>query len=188
MTKKRELFVSVDVEASGPIPGEYSLLSIGACNVDKPDQTFLCELKPVSRKADPKALEISGFSLERLEKSGRDPKLAMESFAAWLESLRSANDSLVFVGFNAPFDWSFINYYFHKFTGGNPFGFAGLDIKAYYMGVTGCSWSDTRSSVIDAALRPSRRSDHTALHDAQYQAELFRLIRERAAEKSLGRS
>ena len=99
MTKKRELFVSVDVEASGPIPGEYSLLSIGACNVDKPDQTFLCELKPVSRKADPKALEKSGFSLEKLEKSGRDPELAMESFAAWLESLRSANDSLVFVGF-----------------------------------------------------------------------------------------
>ncbi|MFL1482375.1 3'-5' exonuclease, partial [Pseudomonas grimontii] len=25
-----ELYVSVDVETSGPIPGEYSLLSIGA--------------------------------------------------------------------------------------------------------------------------------------------------------------
>jgi hypothetical protein len=38
VTKKKEIFVSVDVEASGPIPGEYSLLSIGACHVDKPDQ------------------------------------------------------------------------------------------------------------------------------------------------------
>lgn len=28
-----ECFISVDVETSGPIPGEFSLLSIGACVV-----------------------------------------------------------------------------------------------------------------------------------------------------------
>jgi len=26
-----------------------------------------------------------------------------------------------------------VNYYFHKYVGDNPFGFAALDIKAYYM-------------------------------------------------------
>jgi uncharacterized OsmC-like protein len=32
MTKAtNERFYSVDVETSGPIPGDYSLLSIGAC-------------------------------------------------------------------------------------------------------------------------------------------------------------
>lgn len=87
-------------------------------------------------------------------------------------------DKVVFVGFNAPFDWSFVNYYFHRFLGRNPFGFAALDIKAYYMGVTGCTWSDTRSSRIAAALRPRTHSDHTALHDALHQAELFRLARD----------
>ena len=40
----------------------------------------------------------------------------------------------MFVGFNASFDWSFVNWYFHKFVGTNPFGVAALDIKAYYMG------------------------------------------------------
>ena len=34
MTSKREIFISVDVETAGPIPGEFSLLSIGACDVD----------------------------------------------------------------------------------------------------------------------------------------------------------
>jgi hypothetical protein len=34
--------------------------------------------------------------------------------------------------FNAPFDWSFVNYYFHRFTGANPFGFTALDIKAVH--------------------------------------------------------
>ena len=72
-----------------------------------------------------------------------------------------------------------MNYYFHKFLGENPFGFAALDIKAYYMGATGCPWTDTRSSRLSADLKPGRHSDHTALHDAQYQAELFRLMRAR---------
>ena len=49
---------------------------------------------------------------------------------SWPETLETS----VFVGFNAPFDWSFVNYYFHRFLGHNPFGFTAVDIKAYYMG------------------------------------------------------
>ena len=55
----------------------------------------------------------------------------------------------------------------------NPFGFAALDIKALYMGATGSSWADTRSSQIAKHLAPDRHGDHDALHDAKYQAELF---------------
>ena len=76
----------------------------------------------------------------------------------------------VFVGFNAPFDWSFVNYYFHRFLGGNPFGFAGLDIKAFYMGKYGTRWGDTKSSKIATALNVPEEGDHNALHDAIYQA------------------
>jgi hypothetical protein len=71
----------------------------------------------------------------------------------------------------------------NTWVGRNPFGFAGLDIKAYYMGATGCRWADTRSSAVDAALNPTQKSDHHALHDAQYQAELFRLIRRKAMSR-----
>ncbi len=77
MTAEREIFVSVDVETAGPIPGEYSLLSIGACDVDDESRTFACEIKPINRNADPKALEISGFSSEALERSGLTPAAAM---------------------------------------------------------------------------------------------------------------
>jgi ribonuclease T len=183
VTNKNEIFISVDVETSGPIPGEYSLLSIGACNVDDPKQVFSCELKPINNNADPKALEISGLSLDDLARTGAPPAEAMKKFLDWLQGTRAEGDALVFVGFNAPFDWSFVNYYFHKFIGANPFGFAGLDIKAYYMGATGCRWADTRSSHMETALQPTRKPDHKALHDAQYQAELFRLIRKKATLK-----
>ena len=180
MTAKREVFVSVDVETAGPIPGEYSLLSIGACDVDDASRTFACELKPLNRNADPKALEIAGLSLEALEKTGLPPEEAMRGFLRWSTGLIKPGESLVFVGLNAPFDWSFVNYYFHKFVGENPFGFGALDIKAYYMGATGCSWADTRSNRMAGTLKPRRQGDHQALHDAQYQAELFRLIRRRS--------
>lgn len=176
MSKKREVFVSVDVETAGPIPGEFSLLSIGACAIFDPTKTFVCELKPINRNADPKALEVTGLSLDDLARRGLEPSEAMQRFADWLSALVNSGGSIVFVGLNAPFDWSFVNYYFHRFGGGNPFGFTALDIKALYMGATGCDWADTRSSKIAERLRPSLKGDHDALHDAQYQAEIFRLI------------
>jgi DNA polymerase III epsilon subunit-like protein len=177
MSKGKEIFISVDVETAGPIPGEYSLLSIGACNVDNPSDQFACELKPVSMAFVPDALAVTGLSLKSLEDTGLEPKLAMFQFATWARSLAPNGEALVFVGFNAAFDWSFVNYYFHHFLGENPFGFSALDIKSFYMGASGGTWSDTRSSQMVKALKPRHTGDHNALHDAIFQAELFRLCR-----------
>ncbi|ERR1017187_3432364 len=174
-----ELFISVDVEASGPYPGRYSMLSLGACLVDDPEQNFSCELKPLSMEADSKALEVTGLSLEKLAAEGLDPTDAMRRFAAWTNVCASRGAATpVFVGFNAAFDWAFVNHYFLHFFGTNPFGFAPLDIKSFYMGAAGSAWSETRSSTMCAKLRANSRGDHQALHDAIFQAELFRLARD----------
>jgi len=183
MSVKREVFISVDVETAGPIPGEFSMLSIGACVVFDPAMNFACELKPINCNADPKALEVTGLSLEELARTGLDPSEAMRRFKEWLATVADTDGTVVFVGFNAPFDWSFVNYYFHRFGERNPFGFTALDIKALYMGATGCDWADTRSSRIAERLKPSLAGDHDALHDAQYQAEIFRLISSRLIER-----
>jgi ribonuclease T len=155
-------------------------LSIGACAVFELTETFACTLKPINRNFDPKALEVSGVSLDELAIMGLEPSDAMRRFADWLSTLAGSDGALIFVGFKAPFDWSFVDYYFHRFRGINPFGFAALDIKALYMGATGCDWADTRSSKISEDLKPSLRGDHNALHDVQYQAEIFRLDRRRS--------
>lgn len=178
MRPPREVLVSVDIETSGPIPGEYSMLTIGACAIDDPDVSFACSIKPITDRADPEALRVTGLSMEELAKIGLPPVQAMQDFEKWLASVTAADGAPVFVGFNAPFDWSFVNYYFHRFLGRNPFGFTAIDIKAFYLGVTGCSWSNTRSSAIARELRPALAGDHNALHDARYQAELFRLTRQ----------
>lgn len=178
MTTKQEVFISVDVETAGPIPGEYSMLTLGACCVDDPSRTFSCSFKPINDNFVPEALEVTGLSMEKLAKEGLRPEAAMQKFGAWIGAQCTQWELPVFVGLNAPFDWSFVNYYFHKFAGSNPFGFTAVDIKALYMGATGSTWQDTRSSAMAGRLNPTLKGDHDALHDALYQAELFRLARQ----------
>lgn len=64
--KDKEIFISVDIESSGPIPGEYSLLSIGACLLSDPKESFYTELRPDSQKHDPEAVAITGLDLASL--------------------------------------------------------------------------------------------------------------------------
>lgn len=176
MKMKNECFISVDIEAAGPIPGEFSMLSLGACSVESPDLTFIVEFRPINMNADPKALEVTGLSMSDLQRRGTDPPEGMRQFNKWIEGVAGVDAVPVFVGFNAPFDWSFVNYYFHRFLGHNPFGFAGLDIKAYYMGRYNTAWSETKSSKIAAELHVSEDGDHNPLHDAVYQAKLFKTM------------
>ena len=169
---RKEIFISVDIESSGPIPGVYSMLSLGACVVDSPESNFYVELQPTSEAFIAEALRVTGFSLDQLKRIGRDPKVAMAEFKNWIID-QSADRTPVFVGFNAGFDWSFVNWYFHTYVGENPFGFAPLDIKAYYMGYLGCSWAQTTSSQLRQEFRSDTPHTHNALLDAKAQASIF---------------
>jgi hypothetical protein len=152
------------------------MLSIGACDVYQPDLTFSCMIKPISINAVPEAMAVTGLSIEDLYNDGLRPEAAMENFANWIKNT-SGDKTPVFVGLNAPFDWSFINYYFIRYFGSNPFGFTALDIKAYFMGAKKCAWAETRSSNIKLLTGATGAGNHEPLQDARYQAELFRLIR-----------
>ena len=168
-----EVYVSVDIEASGPIPGEYSMLSIGACLVGSTERDFYVELKPISDRFLPGAMAVSGLSLEVLRVDGADPALAMAEFEIWLESVTPVGARPIYVALNATFDWMFTHYYFERYLGRDPFGIGGLDIKAYYMGLTGSTWAETSKSKMHHDLLPERAVTHHALEDAVWQAELF---------------
>ncbi len=169
---KSETYISVDVEASGPIPGEFSLLSIGACVVGWPNQSFYAELKPLNRNFIPRAMEVNGLSLEKLAKSGENPVAALARFESWIKSV-CRETRPVFVGFNATFDWSFAHWYFMKFLGTDPFGISGLDIKAYFMGKHQVLWQETNKKKVRALYPAQTAHTHNALDDAKEQAEIF---------------
>ncbi len=177
----QEIYISVDIEAAGPIPATYSMLSLGAVAVDHPQATFYVEFRPVSDKSVPGAMGVVGRTLQDFERTGRDPKDAMVAFRDWLGSVAKAGKP-VFVGFNATFDWAFVSFYFHHYLGENPFGIGGIDIKSYYMGLSGCTWEDSRSSRIPTEFKGSSLPHtHNALDDAIEQAELFRRMRQKSA-------
>ena len=126
-------YVMVDVEADGPIPGDYSMISFGAVIVEpRLDRTFYGRLKPVSDKFVADALKVSGFSrAETL--TFDDPQTVMADFRGWIR--RHCKGRKLFISDNNGFDWQFINWYFHHFLGENPFGFSSTNLGSLYKGM-----------------------------------------------------
>jgi len=155
-------YIMVDVESDGPIPGDYSMVAIGAIVVEPAlDRTFRATLRPISEKWIPDALAISGFSREATL-GFSEPKAVMEAFADWVASVGDGNPR--FVSDNNGYDWQFVNWYFHHFTGRNPFGWSSMNLGSLYAGL---------SKNVRASFKHLRRTKHThdPLDDARGNAE-----------------
>jgi ribonuclease T len=177
-----ERLISVDVETAGPTPGDYAMISIGACLVDEPDRGFYVELKPDRDAVVESALKVSGLDMAELKAHGTDPQQAIEEFAQWIRDVvPPQTHRAVFVGFNAVFDWMFVNEYFVRYGIENPFGHGGIDIKSYYVGMMGSTWEQTSMKHLSPKYLAGRPLSHNALGDARDQAELFRAISADAA-------
>jgi len=171
--KLSEIYFSVDIETAGPNPGKYSLLSIGACTIDARRSTFYVEMQPVNEMITPESFAIHRLDLLQLKQKGQPPRIALEKFERWILSNLSSNGRAVFTAFNAPFDWMFINDYFHRYLGRNPFGHSAIDIKSFYMGLTGVDWSLTSMRFIGQRYLEGKALSHNALEDALHQADIF---------------
>lgn len=158
------LFV-FDVEADGPAPGLYSMVSFGIVRVDDELKTdFYGKTAPISEMWIPEALAVSGFSREDHEGFGQ-PKAEMERLARWIEeSNLSGRPTLV--SDNPAFDWQFINYYCHRFLGKNPFGHSARRIGDFWAGLER-NWGDA------SGFKKLRKTSHThnPVDDARGNAE-----------------
>jgi len=152
------------------------MLSIGACTLSEPRKSFYIELKPDSDDSIPDALAISQLSVGKLRKTGTLPKDALLKFSKWIASVVPDGYQPVFTAFNAPFDWMFINDYFHRYLGYNPFGHKALDIKALYMGLRKTNWMETSYNNITKNLGLETALSHHALEDAIQQAKILEII------------
>ena len=116
------------------------------------------------------SLAVSGFSREQ-HLGFDDPKSVMEAFALWLE--QHAKGRAVFVSDNVAFDWQFINYYFHRFLGRNPFGFSGRRIGDLYAGLV----KDASKATEWKKYRVTKHT-HNPVDDARGNAEALKKFRE----------
>ena len=180
-----EVWISVDVETSGPTPSTGSLIAIGACRVDDPEEGFSVEIRPqADRPWSTNAEAIHGLTRERLAATGQDPDEAMRALEEWL-GLTCGAGRPVFVAFNAPFDWMFVADYAWRYLGHNPFGHTALDIKAVYLGrhlAEVRRWSETGRLAILERYPVDLPHTHNALDDAREQATILVRMLEAAAE------
>jgi ribonuclease T len=169
-------YISVDVETAGAVPVDFALLSIGACTIGHPRQTFYVELQPDKNNFGSQAMAIHSLDPNDLAIHGLAPYEALQLFAHWIKEVVPATHKPIFVAFNAPFDWMFIADYFYRYLGHNPFGHSALDIKAFSMGALGVPWAKTSGEVLHKLYTDNKPLSHNALHDAIDQAVIFEKI------------
>jgi hypothetical protein len=183
MTMRADCYISVDVEADGPIPGPFSMISFGAAvagtraadgftPADPTAATFYRELRPISEDFDPAALAVSGLDRTALLRDGADPAVALVEFTAWVRSVAGA-DRPVFVAYPACYDWMFLYWYLIRFTGDSPFGHSGcVDLKTMYATKAAVPLAGAVKAKMPRQLHSSRPHTHHALDDAIEQADL----------------
>lgn len=177
-----ELYISVDIETDGPIPGANSMLSLGAVALtEHRDQLGVFSINFVELHGatpDPSTMEWWAKQPEAW-KCARDnpqpPLPAMHQFVSWVKDMcRAAQGAKpVFVGYPAGFDFMFVYWYLIKLVGESPFSFSALDIKTYAAAVLGCPYREVNKRALAKFKEPGLPHTHVAIDDALEQGYLF---------------
>ena len=174
---KQEIYVSTDVEADGPIPGQNSMLSFASAAYDA-DKNLLgtfsanLELLP-DAEPDPKTMEWWRRRPEAWEACHKDlqsPEQAMHNYLVWLKSLPGRP---VFVGYPAAYDFMFVYWYLIRFTGESPFSHSALDIKTLAMALLKKPYRYSVKRNMPKRWFDNLPHSHVALDDAIEQGALF---------------
>jgi DNA polymerase III epsilon subunit-like protein len=179
----RGTYFCIDIEANGPVPGLYDMVSLGAVVVApsgdgrlRTGRDFYMELKPVAPRFDARAAAIHGLDQDRLKREGLPRKEACLRLASWVKENTVKGSKPVFVGHNAPFDWSYVAWIYAAEELPNPFGYKAICTKSLGMGVMGLNWMDSSKDTFQMMLNlPAEDKDqkHRADYDAHYQAKIL---------------
>lgn len=186
---RADVYFSVDVETDGPIPGPYSMLSFALVPAGRLDgdrftrpadyeDRYYAELQPISQDFEPAALAVNGLDRERLQREGTPPGTAMREAAEWVRS-RCGGGEPILVAYPLGFDWSWIHWYFIKFTGASPFKHSrAFDLKTAVAVAQGIPIAEAGRSRLPAQLAAQHAHTHHAADDAIAQAEIFANVME----------
>jgi 3' exoribonuclease, RNase T-like len=174
---RSEIYVSTDVEVDGPIPGPYSMLSMGSAAflADKTMvSTFTANLECLpDAQSHPDTMAWWAKSPEAWQacrQNLRSPSDTMRTYVEWLDSLPGLP---VFVGYPAAFDFMFVYWYLIRFVGRSPFSFAALDIKTMAMLQLGTAYRSSTKKNMPKRWFDELPHNHLAMDDAIGQGALF---------------
>ncbi len=170
-----ELYISLDVEADGPCPGLFSMLSFGmaAFTLDKQlVGTFSRNLQRLDdAQLDDRTMtwwqtpeNEAAYAATREDAIA--PRAAMLEARTWLEAMRRFGRPLI-CGAPSGFDFTFLYYYFQRELGESPIGFASLDLRSYAAAVLKRQYRQVGKNSFPADwLSDALAHTHVALDDA----------------------
>jgi hypothetical protein len=174
---KSEIYVSVDVESDGPIPGPNSMLSLGAAAFT--EEGKLATTFEVNFETLPGAVghpdtmawwKTQPDAWAYCRANPQDPEKATKALYAWIEKLPGKP---VFTAYPAGYDFLFGYWYLMRFVGKSPFSHSALDIKTFAMATMGGGYRDATKKNMPKRWFSNRPHTHKALDDAIEQGELF---------------
>ena len=173
-----EIYVSTDVETDGPVPGVYSMLSIGSAaylpDETEPHSVFTANLETLPGAAQhPDTMKWWKTQPDAWAASRQDVQTPEEAMRRYLEWLKALPGEPVFVAYPAAFDFMFVCWYLNRFAGENPFGWHALDIKTFAMALTGRDFLNTVKRNMPRDWFDNLPYTHKALDDAVSQGALF---------------
>jgi DNA polymerase III alpha subunit (gram-positive type) len=175
--KNNEIYVSVDIETDGPIPGDNSMLSLGAAAFTPDGKmigTFYATLETLSgANGDPDTMRWwseNQDAYDAARKNVMPTQKVMSEFVSWVNNLQGKP---VFVGYPAGFDFLFVYWYIVHHGLRSPFSFSALDIKTYASAVLKLPYRDSTKKNMPKRWFSDAKHTHIALDDAIEQGELF---------------
>lgn len=183
-----EIYVSTDIEANGPIPGPFSMLSFASAAflVDKTlVDTFTANLETLpGASVDPHNQAFWDNHPEAWAACREDPQppgLVFPKYADWLDALPGIP---VFVGYPATYDFMFIYWYLIRYAGRSPFRHHGLDLRTYAMAMLKKGFKKAGKGDMPRRWFDPHPHTHRALDDAIEQGLLFcNMFQENLAKK-----
>ncbi len=177
MNNKPEIYISTDVEADGPIPGVYSMLSFGSAAylADKTlVSTFYANLELLPGAVqEPRTMawwQTKPDAWIACRENLQPPEGAMRKYLGWLKGLPGVP---VFVGYPAAYDFMFVYWYLIRFTGESPFQHSALDIKTLAMALMKTPYRQSTKRHMPKRWFDELPHSHKALDDAIEQGALF---------------
>jgi len=189
----RATWFCIDIEANGPVPGLYDMVSLGAVVVAPgPDgrlatgAMFYAEIRPEAPRFDPQAAAVHGLDQDALARDGLPRREFCQRLAAWVGAHTVPGTEPVFVGHNAPFDWSYVAWTYAAEDLPNPFGYKALCTKSLATGALNLHWLDSNKEVLAERLdlpaedtSQKHRADYDALYQAQILVKLLEVLEQR---------
>jgi hypothetical protein len=175
-----DIYVSIDIEADGPLPGPNSMISLGAAAFVPgnlvPVATFEINFAPLEGAA-PDPATMAWWRAQDPEvwahvtRDPVPPEEATRQLVAWVKTLPGTPVMVMYPSW----DYMWVQWYFIRFAGKNPFGLAALDIKSYafaLLDIPGFRETSKRNMPIEL-FEGAPPHTHKGLDDAIGQGVMF---------------